>query len=280
MDIIKQERERDRDRENIDMSYSYNFSTHLYSPRHKESLLRRSSSVAIAEGSYAEKLDSDKAGTWIRTFLINHSTNGRGWSISKETSLKNVYSIVGQPLVLDQDPDTGKADHPQYDVHKSAEANFREQSKKAIGVVKRVFYSKDDDSYYADSLITDPKAKEYINRFHGKKIPIKVSPQIIYDSRMELPNGPYRNWQFSHLAIVDRAAYNNNGAQMIGLCEGDEKTCKEKLQRSAQTALAAASASASTLGYEFKRDTSSPDAYLAGRIIASPANGKRRGCIA
>jgi hypothetical protein len=142
-------------------------------------------------------------------------------------------------------------------------------------VVKKVWYDKESDSYYADSLVTDPKAKEYINRFQDSKIPIATSPQILYNQNQELPNY-YKNWEFSHLAIVDRGAYGNQ-AQVIGTCKGDGETCTKKLQQQAATI---AAASASAMGYEIKRDTSSADAFLAGCMSASPSKGKRRGVVA
>ena len=82
------------------MSYSYDLSTHLYSA---ESLLRRSAAAGIAEASYGQKLDSKPGDSdlYIRTFLIKPGVvNKRGWSISRDTAWQNVYSAVGQPLVL------------------------------------------------------------------------------------------------------------------------------------------------------------------------------------
>jgi hypothetical protein len=85
------------------MSYTYNLSTHVYSPGYKESLLRRSAAAGIAEASYGQKLDSKPGDSdlYIRTFLIKPGVvNKRGWSISRDTAWQNVYSAVGQPLVL------------------------------------------------------------------------------------------------------------------------------------------------------------------------------------
>lgn len=243
----------------------------FYSQEDKESLLRDSTRTAVAQGSYAEKLESNKDGLWLRSFLISSAVNARNWSVDKDTLLRNVYSIVGQPLVLDQFD--GRADHPVYDTTKSKEANFAQQRKSAIGEVKRVWYDKETDAYYADSLVTDKRAKEYINSFSSKKIPIQVSPQILYNEKFESPNGPYKNWEFSHLAIVSKAAYPN--ANVIGVCAGDGRTCKDKLQKAAAVT-AAASAS---LGYSLERDTSSADAYITGHMVAAPNNGKRRGTI-
>src|ERR671932_376070 len=77
------------------------YTPHIYSADDKESMLKRSSALATAEGSYAEKIPSDKPGElWLRHFLIDHSTNKRGWSISKQTSWQNVLSAIGGPIVL------------------------------------------------------------------------------------------------------------------------------------------------------------------------------------
>ena len=152
------------------MSYSYNYSTHFYSEDDRESLLKRSSALGIAEGSYAEKISDNNGELWIRTFLINHERNKRGWSIDKNTSLRNVYTIVGQPIVLKQDQ-FGNADHPEFKVHADASANAKEQNKYKIGTVERVYYDKESDSYYCDSKITDPAAKAFIRKFNEKRIP-------------------------------------------------------------------------------------------------------------
>lgn len=96
---------------------------------------------------------------------------------------------------------------------------MKAQSRDAVGIVKKVFYDKETDSYYADSIVTDPKAKEFINSFHDKKIPIPVSPQIVYDPNKNLPNW-YDSWPFSHLAVVDKAAYGPQAA-IIGACDGN-----------------------------------------------------------
>jgi hypothetical protein len=241
--------------------------------------------VASAEASSVstERLGSDSSGLWIRSFLIKPGTyNSRGWAIDRSTALQNVYSIVGKPLVLSRDPKTGRADHPVWNEKFSAEANVRAQSSDAIGVVKRVYYNEDDDSYYADSLVTDKAAIDYLNGFANKKLPIPVSPQLVYNPNKNLPNY-YSNWEFSHLAVVDKAAYGPSAA-IVGACEGNEETCHKKLQRAAViTAAASASASASASaipGYELQRDCSSADAFLAGSKIYAPANGKIRGRIA
>jgi hypothetical protein len=213
-----------------------NYSKHCYSPAYKDSLLNGAAATAMAQGSYpyaySERLDSGNNGSkdlWIRSFLINTKYNARGWAVDPSTILQNVYSIVGKPLVLDENPITGKADHPRWDTHKSAEANLLEQGKKAIGVVEKVFYDKETDSYYADSRVTDPHAREYIRQFHGKKVPIHVSPQLVYDSKTEQPNY-YKNWQFVHLAVVDKPAYGPQ-AQAIGACMVTEKHVEKSCSR-------------------------------------------------
>ena len=60
---------------------------------------------------------------------------------------------------------------------------------------------------------------------------------------------------------------------MISLCNGDGQTCKEELSRKSLTSSYAA-ASASALGLEMQRDTSSVDAFLGGAVTYRPPNGK------
>jgi hypothetical protein len=263
------------------MSYQY-YSTKHQTPQETESLLKQTI-LSSAEGSYqeTEKLGSDSEGLWLRSFLIKPGVyNKRGWAVSSETVMQNIYSIVGKPLVLHRDPQTGKADHPSWNEHFSAEANVRAQSSDAIGVVKKVFYNKDDDSYYADSLVTDAKAKEYINSLHGRKLPIPVSPQIVYNPKLNSPNY-FSDWSFSHLAVVDKAAY-GPAAAVIGACDGNERTCHKELQKINVVAAASASASAeaSVPGLELKRDTSSVGSYLIGNRVWAPSKGKRPGKVA
>jgi hypothetical protein len=141
--------------------------------RIQEELLNK----AVAQGSYAdtyaaERLDpgTNNKGLWIRSFLITPGVTNK-WYVDRSTILNNIYSIVGKPIILDRNPETGKPDHPKWNYLKSAQANMIEADKKTIGVVEKVFYNKENDSYYADSKITDPTAREYIKKFHGRKIP-------------------------------------------------------------------------------------------------------------
>jgi hypothetical protein len=252
------------------MSYQY-YSTRYYVPHDTESLLKTASASGIAEGSYVERLGNDSEGLWIRSFLIKPGVrNARGWGVDSSTALQNVYSIVGKPLVLYRDPVTGKADHPSWNHHYSADANMKNQSRDAIGVVKKVFYDPNTDAYFADSLVTDKAAIEHLNSFTDRRIPIPVSPQIVYDPNKNLSNW-YDKWSFSHLAVVNAAAYPSNLARVIETCNGNEETCHKKLQRAV---IAAASASASASGYVPKRDTSSPDAFLSSSMVWAPPNGK------
>jgi hypothetical protein len=61
------------------------------------SALKESARTAIAEGSYSERLKTDKNGdVYIRSFLINDKVNDRGWSIEPN---QNILSILGKPLI-------------------------------------------------------------------------------------------------------------------------------------------------------------------------------------
>jgi hypothetical protein len=274
------------------------------------SLLKEVTRWAIAEASataspspqlFSERLGSDSKGDlWIRSFLINSKPNTRGWAVDPSTIRNNVLSIIGKPLVIDRNPVTQKIDHPQWDSSQSAQANYISQSRKAVGVVEKVFYDAETDSYYADSRVTDPKAKEYINSFKvgnnssGRKVPIPVSPQLVYNPKTESPNY-YRDWNFTHLAIVDKGAYGPQ-AQVIGTCNGEAEVCQQKLQQQAMLAASApavaaisaaassayappttAAASASEL--ELKRKIPSQD-YGGFGGLRAPSNGKRFGRLA
>jgi hypothetical protein len=273
------------------MSYYTYYSKKQDNPVETEQLLKQASyralSLAAAEGSlaspeqlYTERLGTDSSGLWLRSFLIKPGVrNSRGWGIDSSTALQNVYSIVGKPLVLHKDKTSGRLDHPEWNHHYSAEANIKNQAQDAIGEVKRVYYDKDTDAYYADSLVTDKTAINYLNGFADKKLPIPVSPQIVFDETKNEKDW-YKSWQFSHLAIVQASAYPSHLSRVIETCNGDTETCHKKLAKATAVAAASASASASVasgLGYELQRDTSSANAFLAGSKIWAPANGKIRG---
>lgn len=261
---------------------SLSLSQHCYCSRSKEDLLNKAVRTAVANGSYhndeyyaAERLDSDGKDLYIRSFLIAPGVyNKRGWAISPDTARQNAYSAVGKPLVLYQNPQTGTPDHPMYNTRKSAEANFVEQSKYKIGTIEKVFYNPNDGAYYADSKISDPHAREYIKKFKGNKLPIYVSPQILWSEDGINKSNYYTNWDVQHLAIVGRSAYDPAQAQVIGLCHGDGKTCHEKLQlevvkpaNPSPGAVAAACASAS-YGSDYTFN------WRYGFSMTVPANGK------
>jgi hypothetical protein len=258
---------------------SYYYSEHCYCPKSKEQLLNKAVQTAIANGSYnnndeyyaAERLDSD--GLYIRSFLIAPGVyNKRGWAISPDTARQNAYSAVGKPLVLYQNPQTGTPDHPMYNTRKSADANFAEQSRYKIGTIEKVFYNPNDGAYYADSKITDPHAREYIKKFKGNKLPIYVSPQILWSEDGINKSNYYTNWDVQHLAIVGRSAYDPAQAQVIGLCSGDGKTCHEKLQlevvKPPSPGAAMAAAASASLGPDYTFD------WRTGFTLPVPANGK------
>jgi len=154
----------------------------------------------------------------VRAFLINSKQNARGWRVNATTLVRNVLSFIKRPLILKRYAD-GRIDHREWDSSLSASDNFRDQERNAIGHIDRVLYDRDTDSYYADIDITNPAAENWIRAYNGSKIPIAVSPQIIYDRRKETATD-IKEWFGSHLAIVGAGAY---GPQAVAtnLCEGD-----------------------------------------------------------
>jgi hypothetical protein len=250
------------------------YSSSGYEPYNSQTttMLQEAHRSGVANASSVHEIerigtDRNTGDLWIRSFLINSRVNTRGWSVDPETLPRNVLSIIGKPLVLDRGID-GSINHPIWDSHKSAEANFRAQRNKAIGVAERVFYDKETDSYYADSRITDRKVRDYINSFTDRKLPIPVSPQLVYDSTKEHPNY-YKNYEFTHLAIVDKGAYGPE-ARVLASCNGDyTQTCRNKLQQARNNNTAAASASA---GYEHLRNI--PSCYGTPPISSQLNKGK------
>jgi hypothetical protein len=156
-------------------------------------------------------------------------------------------------------------------------------------------YVKNTGNYYVDAKITDRKARDYINLFSGKHIDLPVSPQLVYDPRTEPPKY-YTNWEFTHLAIVDRAGYGGD-AKVLRTCTGDTEKSREELQQavavpavssspwssssSSSPLLAAAASSSSAVAdasaYNNKRRRFPGCEYF---LQPAPANGKRPGRLA
>jgi hypothetical protein len=228
------------------MSYYYDNSKHNIVRARLNSASQ--SVVGVAEASselYSEFLGEDANNDmWIRSFLITASRpNSRGWSVSPETVKSRVLSILHKPVTLFRNALSKKVDHAPWSSYKSADANYSEQAKYSVGTVERVLYSKENDSYYCDSKITNPQAKEYIKSFHDKRIPLPVSPQVVYNPKTELPNY-YKDYDFTHLAIVEKGAYGPD-AKVLHVCEGNGQACKKELSAVvAASASEAASASA------------------------------------
>src|SRR5919198_1889280 len=188
----------------------------------------------IAESSapplYVERLGQDSNGDmWVRSFLINTKRNERGWSVNPRTIRKNVLSIVGKPLILYRDPQSGKIDHHPWDIKRTAEANIKSQEQYAVGRAERVFYDDKTDSYYADAKVTDPQAKAYIKSFSDMKIPLPVSPQLTWLQDGINKDNYYTNWDFTHLAIVEKAAYGPD-AKILHSCNGQYEKCQQKFE--------------------------------------------------
>ena len=252
-------------------------SLHYYYPETAKSLTREAASSAAANGSFAENLGTDQKGDlWLKSFLISTDINKRGWSVSADTIHENVKSIIGKPLVMARNRLTGRIDHPVWDTRKSAEANYESQNASAIGTVEDYQYDPRTNTYYAISRTTVPAVRDELlskANAYGKnnKLPLAVSPQILYSASKERPNY-YKNWEFSHLAIADAnlAAY---GPQAVGVetCNGDKQTCSQKLQE--VTAAAAASSPDSPL-------LPQPRRTVYHSWTRAPPGGKRIGTLA
>jgi hypothetical protein len=261
-------------------SYSYynknnnndNYTESLLSAATRSFKYTTAAQASSPNSPFPLKLGSDDKGDlYIRSFLINSRPNARGWQVDPGTVRSNVLSIIGKPLCLDKHPISGRIDHPLWLSSRSASDNYEAQRSKAVGIVEKVFYDAETDSYYADSKITDPSARNYIDSFSGK-VPIAVSPQLIYDPAKEKPNY-YKDWSFSHLAIVDKAAYGAQ-ARVIGACNGDAQTCHQKLQTVASTAAAAAASASFASSADASSIVTRYASYASGLLKTPYINGK------
>jgi hypothetical protein len=160
---------------------------------------------------------------------------------------------------------------------------LKNQEKYKIGQIERIYYNKDNDCYYADCKVTDERAKRFINSFIDKHLPIPVSPQILYNPKIEQENY-YRDWQLSHLALVPKGAAYGTDARILHVCTGDSDTCCKQFQN---TAAASTSDSANSVSKDKKKAASASqlrsEGYhwtLYGYSLPTPSNGKRKGALA
>jgi hypothetical protein len=213
------------------------------------SALKESARTAIAEGSYSERLKTDKNGdVYIRSFLVNDKVNDRGWSLEPN---QNILSILGKPLIRYRDPISLRVDHYPWRSWRSAEGNIKAAENHAIGRVVSVLRGTETGNFYVDVKISDKAAKEYIKSFSNSKIPIAVSPQLTYSLDGVNTDKHYKNYNFTHLAIVEpRGAYGPD-ARVLDICSGDHDSCKKQFESQNQnTIAAAAAASMSSLSAE------------------------------
>jgi hypothetical protein len=233
---------------------------------------------AYSSANFPVKLGKDSNGdVWLRSFLINSKKNAAGWSVDPETIHQNVKSIEGRPFVLYRHPVSQKISHPVWSETKSAQANDEEHQKYALGYCGKPFQS-ENGNFYVDVKVVDPLAKEFfeMHAANGSKLDLAVSPQILRSAK-EKEGGPYRDWKFQHLAVVEKngGAYGPQVAKVLGSCSGNYTSCGKKLETVA--------ASASAEAFETAAASASTAAAMATRLNwcsglpKTPANGKPRG---
>lgn len=255
------------------MSYS-NCNCTIFN-KETSSALSQSARTAIAEGSYSERLKTDKNGdVWIRSFLINDKINDRGWSIEPN---QNILSIYGKPLIRYRDPITLRVDHYPWRNWRSAEANIKAAENHAIGRVESVLRGTETGNYYVDVKITDKAAKEWVKSFSNSKIPIAVSPQLTYSLDGINTDKHYKNYNFTHLAIVEPKGAYGPDARVLHVCNGDHDTCKKQFENPSAAAASAPSSSAQAAADQagFAPTRHTPGYHWIKQV--APKNGKRPG---
>jgi hypothetical protein len=118
-------------------------------------------------------------------------------------------------------------EHPWNLLH-SSEANIKSQEQFSVGRCERVYFDNDKTgNFYVDAKITNPQAKAYIKSFTDRKMPMFVSPQIIHNSQ---EGQPFKEWSFTHLAIVSSPAYNRDDAKILHACNGTYDSCSKQFE--------------------------------------------------
>ena len=144
--------------------------------------------------------------------MFSANINLNDWGVTIDSLHKNIYSFIGQPIVLTPNfdhPDNGK----EYDTY---ENTIKYQEDFRVGTIIDIVYEK--GTYYAIAEITDEKT---IQLFREHKLPMFVSPGIMHNERTIRKS----NWVGIHLAIVDRPAFTVKNALIKGTCEGDLELC-------------------------------------------------------
>jgi hypothetical protein len=272
-----------------------NFSFHPYSKDEKDFAFKRSTVTSIAQGSHVadgsavERLDKDSdknknGDLYIRAFITKPGHyNKQGWAIDPTTADYYIHTMIGQPAVLYKAP-CGTLTHPEYNITRSAQANLKEEQKYKVGVVEEV-HKDDEGNWFGHCKIDDPDAKEYINKFTGKKVPIHVSPALDYDPNQNLSNFYSNKYRWDHIAIVDEPAYPWHLAQVQKTCVGEKDSCMNKLRSATASVIGVASASASaSTSLSLKPASASLNRHMPvpSYFVSSvqPANGKKPGTVA
>lgn len=172
----------------------------------------------------------DKNGRlFLKTFLIDDTTNKLGWKMNPDSLDKYINSAIGRPAILN-----AIHYHPlEFNHIKAAsfEPFISAQEPYRVGTIKQIYPATIPHSYDALIEITDPRLVEAYHK--GElKIPRYVSPAV-YD--LHPSDGKEINdYEFLHLAFVDEPAYGIIKANVKGECHGTEQTCMNHLAQAAE----------------------------------------------
>ena len=184
-----------------------------------------------------------KGDLFLKFFLIDSSENNREWRTTDAANEAYARTAIGTPFTLmlnkedskyhDFHPFLPNADAPvkdqidfayRYAIGQIVDVNQEsDRYKGAYGGVEKVL---DGNPWFATVKITDPMAKEELQKPDTKLIPPAVSPGIIHLSG---PDHAITEYHVVHLAAVPEGAYGPRAIKWAS-CNGDALSCVPKLK--------------------------------------------------
>jgi hypothetical protein len=188
---------------------------------------------------YIERFQDTKGDLFLKFPLISNLLNDRQWRVRPQANEECVHTAIGKPLtvMLNKEESLFHDGHP-FSL-KSAATNqdhVEFANKYAIGEIVDV--TRDSGKYKAAAgeipwfgiaKITDPVAKEELQKPESRLIPPGFSPGII---QLEGPDHDISKYEIVHVASVAAGAY---GPKFVSVakCNGDLTTCAPQLRAAA-----------------------------------------------
>lgn len=175
--------------------------------------------ICLNKNGSIERFQDENGRLFVKSFLLDASTNINQWGVTPESLEHNIRSFIGRPLLLLEN-----FDHPATDDMDIRHALAYQELFRVGSIIDVVSHG---GIWYGIIEVTDPNAKE---AFRSGDVPIYVSPSIAQLDPLE-PADRISKWMGMHLAVVTQPAFTTRKAMFTGHCGGDPKTCLAQLRK-------------------------------------------------